>query len=391
MISSVAIESYRSLRSLVMPLGGINVVTGANGSGKSSLYRALRLLADTARNGAVAALAREGGLESTLWAGPEAGSIGAKRRGYPTQGTRRNAPVCVKLGFADDERGYAIDLGLPTPPPSGAFRLDPEIKAEAIWYGPQLRPSTLLTDRKGPMVRIREDDGSWKTIDHRLQPYDSMLAELGMPEQAPEVMAVRAELRSWRFYDHFCTDPLAPARASHIGTRTPVLSADGADLAAALQTIVESGGGDKLAEVIDHAFPGSAVRVENRFGRFELDFQQPGLLRPLASAELSDGTLRYLLLVAALLTPRPPALFVFNEPETSLHPELLGPLAALIQIAATDTQTIVVTHSAALVEGLDAGSSGNEVQIFELCKELGETRIVGQRPIDQPAWTWPTR
>ena len=58
-IATLAVENYRSLRHLVVPLAPLNVVTGANGSGKSSLYRALRLLADAARNGAVAALARQ--------------------------------------------------------------------------------------------------------------------------------------------------------------------------------------------------------------------------------------------------------------------------------------------------------------------------------------------
>lgn len=70
-IATLAVENYRSLRRLVVPLAALTVVTGANGTGKSNLYRALRLLADAARNGAVAALAREGGLPSTLWAGPE--------------------------------------------------------------------------------------------------------------------------------------------------------------------------------------------------------------------------------------------------------------------------------------------------------------------------------
>jgi predicted ATPase len=67
---TIAVENYRSLRQLVVPLRQLNVVTGHNGSGKSNLYRALRLLADSASNGAVAALAREGGLSSTMWAGP---------------------------------------------------------------------------------------------------------------------------------------------------------------------------------------------------------------------------------------------------------------------------------------------------------------------------------
>ena len=63
--------------------------------------------------------------------------------------------------------------------------------------------------------------------------------------------------------------------------------------------------------------------------------RQHGLLRPLKASELSDGTLRYLLLVAALLSPRPPTLMILNEPETSLHPDLLPPLARLIEQAAS--------------------------------------------------------
>jgi len=68
-LQTLAIENYRSLRLLVLPLTSLTVVTGGNGTGKSSLYRALGLLADGARNGMVAALAREGGLPSVLWAG----------------------------------------------------------------------------------------------------------------------------------------------------------------------------------------------------------------------------------------------------------------------------------------------------------------------------------
>ena len=64
MITALAVENYRSLRRLVLAVGRLNVVTGPNGSGKSSLYRALRLLAGSACNGAVAAVSREGGLES---------------------------------------------------------------------------------------------------------------------------------------------------------------------------------------------------------------------------------------------------------------------------------------------------------------------------------------
>ena len=75
----------------------------------------------------------------------------------------------------------------------------------------------------------------------KLRPYDSMLAEFVDPELAPDLMLLRERIRSWRFYDQVRTDAEAPMRGAQVGTRTPVLGHDGADLAAALQTIREIG------------------------------------------------------------------------------------------------------------------------------------------------------
>lgn len=191
MITTLAVENYRSLRHLVMPLRRLNVVTGANGTGKSSVYRALRLLADAARNGAVAALAREGGLPSTLWAGPEHLGRSVRRGEHPTQGTVRTGPVSLKLGFAGDDFGYAIDFGMPVatvgegPTRTSAFNLDPEIKRECVWSGPMLRPAMLLADRGRQAVRIRGDDGDWTIVHDALRPYDSMLSEAADPHRHP--------------------------------------------------------------------------------------------------------------------------------------------------------------------------------------------------------------
>jgi predicted ATPase len=146
-LTTLAIEGYRSLRRLVLPLEQLNIVVGANGTGKSSLYRAIRLLAEAARNGAVAALAREGGLPSTLWAGPEVIGRAVREGVHPVQGTVRSKPVSLRLGFTTGRFGYAIDLGLPQPSNS-AFLLDPEIKCEATWSGDLLRPATVLTERR---------------------------------------------------------------------------------------------------------------------------------------------------------------------------------------------------------------------------------------------------
>jgi predicted ATPase len=387
-IGTLAVENYRSLRHLVVELGGLTVVTGANGTGKSSLYRALRLLADSARNGAVAALAREGGLPSTLWAGPETIGRAVRDGEYPVQGTRRSGPVSLRLGFAADDYGYAIDFGLPIPSVKSAFMLDPLVKCEAVWAGRLLRPSAVLAERSGTALRIR-DGRTWVPIPDAVHPFDSMLSEYTDPQRAPELLTVRERIRSWRFYDHLRADADAPARQAQVGTRTPVLAHDGADLAAALQTIREIGDVDALAGAVEAAFPGSELEIAVEAGRFEVRLRQPGLLRPLGTAELSDGTLRYLLWIAALLTPRPPALLVLNEPETSLHPDLLRPLAGLILAGSGRTQVVVVSHSRALVNALEAESA--ELTTIELVKDLGETQVAGRDRLDQPPWRWPKR
>jgi len=170
-----------------------------------------------------------------------------------------------------------------------------------------------------------------------------------------------------------------------------VLADDGADLASALQTLRELGHDEELAAAVDQAFGGSSVEVVDAGGLFRVRLRQPGLLRALDAAELSDGTLRFLLWAAALLTPRRPELFVLNEPETSLHPELLAPLAAMIARAATRTQVVVVTHSAVLRRAFEVAGEGLDRHDVEPAKPLGETVIAGQGLLDRPTWHWPVR
>ena len=323
MLHTVAVRGYRSLREVVVPLAALTVVTGANGTGKSSVYRALRLLADCGRGEVIGSLAGEGGLESVLWAGPE--QLGGARSTGTAQGTTRTRPVSLELGFASDDFGYLIDLGLPQSAGLGSlFARDPEIKREAVFAGPRLRSSSTLVRRGRDYAEAAAESGrGFDELTRSLPPYRSVLAEYAHPDALPELAAVRDRLRGWRFYDGFRVDAAAPARRPRIGTRTPVLSDDGGDLAAAVQTIIEAGF-DDLTRAVADAFDGATVSVAVHDGLFELALHQRGMLRPLRAAELSDGTLRFLLWGAALLSPRPPSLMVLNEPETSLHPELVG-------------------------------------------------------------------
>jgi predicted ATPase len=387
MLTTLAIAGYRSLRDLIVPLQRLTLVTGPNGSGKSSLYRALRLLAETAQGRLVPTLAREGGLQSTLWAGPETFSRAVLRGDQPVQGTRRNTPIGLRLGFASDDFGYSIELGLP-PPPVSAFAHDPHIKRECVWNGEVLRPSALLVDRRNALVRARGQGSEWIELTMYLSPFDSMMTHCADPRNTPELLMLRDAIRGWRFYDQLRTDAAAPARTPHIGTHTPILASDGADLAAALQTIVEIGDSVAVADAVSDAFPGASVSVTTSDGWFDVEMRQHGLLRPLKSAELSDGTLRYLLWTAALLTPRPPALMVLNEPETSLHPDLLPALARLIARAATRSQVLVVSHAIALIDALQQQPDCHSIM---LDKRFGETHIVGASDEPRPRWQWPAR
>jgi predicted ATPase len=273
------------------------------------------------------------------------------------------------------------------------FGRDPEIKREAVFAGPVMRPASTLVRRTRDYAEASSESGrGFDKLSQSLPPYRSVLAEFAHPGVHPELAAVRDRLRDWRFYDGFRVDAGAPSRQRTVGTRTRVLADDGGDLAAAIQTIIEAGF-DDLQRAVADAFDGAEVSVAVSDGLFDLELQQPGMLRPLRAAELSDGTLRFLLWAAALLSPQPPSLMVLNEPETSLHPDLVRPLASLITAAADSTQVVVVTHSKAMLEHLDTVSvddDGDAVQI-QLYKDLGETRIDGLDMLTTPSWNWGKR
>jgi predicted ATPase len=79
---------------------------------------------------------------------------------------------------------------------------------------------------------------------------------------------------------------------------------------------------------------------------------------------------------------------VLNEPETSLHPDLLPALARLIGKAAAKTQLWVISHASRLIATLEDLPACNAIALE---KELSQTRIIGQRELDEPAWHWPER
>lgn len=361
MLKELSVQNYRSIQNLRIRLRSVNVLTGPNGCGKSNLYNSLFLLSKAATGGLGQIIAEEGGMESLLWAGPRKKSS-------------KSEPLRMSVSVVTDCFSYCMTCGLPTPMNS-AFNRDPEVKEEHVWFGGARKPSNTTFERGRGGSWARDRDGNRVSYSGELMRTESVLSQLREPHLYPELSALRAEMANWRFYHQFRTDLHSPLRQPQIGVRTPILSHDGRDLAAALQTIDEVGDGAAMREAIASAFHGAELIINEDRSRFSVALRMPELLRPLQAQEFSDGTMRFLCLVAALLSPRPPSLLALNEPETSLHPDLLNPLARLIADAARTSQVWITTHSRHLAEAI-AGFSDEPAVELELFR--GATRIVGQ-------------
>lgn len=359
MILDFSVKGYRSLQDVSLELNNLNVITGPNGCGKSNLYHAIRLLAKSAEGSLAKTLALEGGMPSVLWAGDP-------KRGYSSN------PITTSVSITTDQFTYDLTLGLPSMDIS-LFNLDPVIKSEAMWHGNIRRKSSNYLERKAATTWIMNHSGERVCYPLSLSQSESVISQLNEPHLYPELYCLREMMRGMRFYHHFRTDMESPLRQPQIGVHTPVLSDCGIDVAAALQTIKEVGDDEALEHAIEEAFPGSELIIKSQDSRFELLLQQKGMKRPFSARELSDGTLRYLCLIAALLSPRPSEFLAINEPEMSLHPDLIEPLAHLIYRASKYSQVFVTTHSKRLAVCLEDLSK--EPSIL-LQKTAGFTELV---------------
>lgn len=360
-------RNYRSLRSIAYPVGGLDVFVGANGAGKTNLYRALELLRSAAANTLARDLAQEGGLDLAMWAGP-------RRRDEPAR-----LELAVGLGRDEGRRTgllrYEVAVGYPPKEASPAFQAEPQIKTEAVSLVSASRTLRVM-DRKSHSVMARDDAGRPARVDLDLLESETVLGRLEDPTRYPELDAVRRTLLQWRFYHGLRTDAGSPLRQPCPAVATPTLASDGADLAAVFATLAHIRQDTvDLDAAIEAAFPGARLMVPEpgRMASFGMSFAEFPK-RTFEASELSDGTLRFLALVGALLAYRLPPFIALNEPETSLHPDLMEPLARLIARAAERTQVWLVTHSTRLADAIAATSAGKARTVL---KVGGETQIAG--------------
>lgn len=375
-MTRLTVENYRSIRSLEIDLAPLTVVTGANGVGKSNLYRAAALLQAAAQGDLAMRLAREGGLSSAVWAGDPWRDADEKAR---MARARSAGPLQIKLSVAisDPTIGaldYALVIGAPRPT-DAALGLDPVVKTERARTLRRGRWS-VLAERQGPSFSARGEDGRMHTLMRDLWLFETALSAVSEPAALSELDWLRRRLASMRFYHQFRVDPEAPARQPQPAIMTASVASSGDDWAPAIasRARIEQDGFDasEAARAVADAFPGGAFALEAEGPTVSVGLATSEFRRPFTALELSDGTLRYLVLVAALTALRPPSFIALNEPEASLHPALIAPLADLIAAAAQRSQILVVTHSEALAEQLDVEHAALRIRLL---KEAGETRL----------------
>jgi predicted ATPase len=362
-------EGYRSLRRIRFPADRLTVFQGANGVGKTNLYRALQLLQSAAAGTLARELASEGGMPSVRWAGPRQARSPARIRFAATLAT--DPPVSGGGTFH-----YEIEVGSKDIT-EAALPFEPRIKQERLIFQGGRRKITLL-DRRGPAITVMDAEGRRSNPEIDLMASETALSAVRDAARYPDLDLVRQTLLDWRFYHDLRTDPASPIRRPSLAVATPTLASDGSDLAAVFATLAFVRGDTvDLDRAIEDGFPGARLDIPPpeqtaHFGMGFPDFPH----RVFDAMELSDGTLRYLALAGALLGYRLPAFIALNEPEASLHPDLLPALARLVVQASRRTQVWLVSHSDVLAAALaEAGRVTPRIVV----KRDGATWIQGLR------------
>jgi predicted ATPase len=305
-----------------LALRPLNVFIGANASGKSNLIDCIGLLRALPSN-ISGYINDRGGAESWVWGGPW-GSTGMPAIHSEFELTQET--LTYKLTFAPVERTFAIQT-------ESLFRSD---------YTYLNRSAGRLEIGHGGLPGLQDMITS-------VSPAESSLSAYRFPS-SPITQAANA-FSDIRIYRDFRTGTRDDARigVASVGPKQP-LEEDGSNLALTLQELDFHGVlptvKDYLRRLSDR-FEDVKLRAEG--GRFQMYVQERGLGR-ISATRLSDGTLRFLCLMAVLFDPNPAPMVCLEEPEAGLHPDALALVGDALRDAATRTQLIVTTHSDALVD-----------------------------------------
>jgi predicted ATPase len=345
LLESVTLEGFLSYGpdAVTVELAPLNVLIGANGSGKSNFVEALALLRALPKDLPLP-IREGGGVLDWLWKGPP-----------PRRDARLEAVFSAGIGgLRAPEIRYRMTFGAQ----GDAFAvLDERVEnreptagqPNPFFYFGYEKGRPMLSVAGGPHREIRRED---------VDPTQSILSQRRDPDAYPELAAIASRLGSIRIYRDWAFGPQAPIRQScRADVRSDVLSEAFDNLPARLAVLKRDP--TTKARILEHLRDLGAdfddIEVVPEGGRLQLYLTEGPF--SLAAHRLSDGTLRYLALLAILLDPKPPPLTVIEEPELGLHFDMMPKLATLLEHAARSTQLVVTTHSDTLVDALSDPAS----------------------------------
>ena len=370
-LKSIRLDGFLSFApdSPLIDLRPLNVLIGPNGSGKSNLIEAVELLHATP-TGFASAIRDGGGVQEWLWKGDKVNR--PARIEAVTNGPDADNDLRYLVSFAGvGQRTEVID----------------EVVEEARSRPENLSPTSFYRFQRGwPILNVRTNDGGRTT--HKLKredlrPDESILSQRKGSDVYPEITWLGQQFERIQTFREWSFGRLLGVRQPQpADLPTDLLMADSRNLGLVLNGIEHTDAGVEFNNILKQFLPRYerfSTRVQG--GTVQLYLHEFGLKSPMSMTRLSDGTIRFMAIMALLLSPTPPPLLCIEEPELGLHPDAVGLLADLLIDASTRTQLIVTTHSDVLISGFT-----EELGSVLVCEHLGGTVLTRPDPDRLAYW-----
>ncbi|MCB1034711.1 MAG: AAA family ATPase [Acidobacteria bacterium] len=346
-----------------LELRGLNVLIGPNGSGKSNLIEAISLLRATAGD-LRKVVQRGGGVTSWIWKGdPEGAASIEALLGYPPGGQ----PLRHGLSFRAQGQSFVLeDESIENEKPYPG-------NAEPFFYYRYQRGRPVLNVAEGKRQLQRE------SVEHDA----SILSQRKDPDTYPEITFLSRGYEQIRIYREWVFGRDAVFRSpQQADMREVPLEEDFSNLGLFLNQLrLVPAAKEKLLLHLRELYDGiDDFEINVKGGFVQVFFQEGDYFIP--ATRLSDGTLRYLCLLAILCDPEPPPLVCIEEPELGLHPDVLPKLVDLMVEVSQRTQLIVTTHSDIFVDALT--ETPEAVLVCE--KHQGRTEVRRLDPENLSKW-----
>ena len=334
-----------------LELEPLNVFIGPNASGKSNLLEAIGLLSATPRD-LVTPIQRGGGVGDWLWKGAPGKELPVAEIDAvvdcPPDPYRGDIPLRYRLQFTQvGQRMELVDEAIE----DAQRRRDSENDVFFYYRYNHGHPVlNIKTPKDGE--RLGYSKRELQREDLRLD--QSVLSQRKDPDQYPEITYLGEQFGRIRLYREWNLGRFTPPRLPQPAD-APVdfLMEDWSNLGLVLNDLEHRGQRNILLAFLNKFYePIDDISVKVSGGTVQVFLRERGFGQPIPATRLSDGTLRFLCLLAILCHPAPPPVICLEEPELGMHPDIMPTLAELLLQAAERTQLFVTTHSADLVSEL---------------------------------------